>query len=519
MPLISAPIFSNYILILPRRVTRKITLFDCGCNKCAVLPNCNKFVKCVQHPCCIDKVSLRIFVDEGNADTVIKITRNLIWVFLMLWLTSACGAISIKIEPVVKTTPTVFPTLVAYATLTLPPPSVATETPEPTNTVRITPSAIVKHFIAAGTPVKLVYLHMIDADKGWATGIVESDLVQHILQTKDGGYSWSDRTPAQIYAMGGIGKISVETYFASISEAWAVFSPENPALDGVNSLTFWHTTDGGNSWYASQQVDLSDLKMEHAIPAGMKFLNSQFGWVTIHLGVATGHDYIAILTTQDGGKIWKRVADPSTNEAIMACAKTGLVFANVRTGWLVGNCPGLMPALFFYRTDDGGQHWFLSSLPAPTGKPDDYFSKTDVIGCGVDRIDYSSVRTIMFTLLCHNYENNTYQAWLYRTDDIGESWDRSLLPLITSHSSFSSSQSGFVLGSSSLDGMPGGVFFQTIDGGKDWTAVTPTGWTGLPDFVDDLNGWVIAEQDQVEAYVRTSDGGKTWSQIKPVMGD
>jgi hypothetical protein len=110
----------------------------------------------------------------------------------------------------------------------------------------------------------------------------------------------------------------------------------------------------------------------------------------------------------------------------MVCYKSGLVFTSSSAAWLAGNCPGLMPGLFFFRSSDGGATWTDANLPVPPGKPENYFS-LDGIGCGIPKIHYSTVRSMSLTLSCSNANNNTAQSWLYTSNDGERTWMQNLL--------------------------------------------------------------------------------------------
>lgn len=434
---------------------------------------------------------------------------------------SGCGSFSIKIEPVSSPSSTPLPLSADIATQTAAPGrAVATETPSPRTTESASPtvSQSPRHELKTGSAIKIIQFQMLEAEKGWAIGEGESDLVQHVLYTQDGGNSWVDRTPQEIYTEYNQGTVIATSYFTSLSEGWAIFAADMPSPLKDHPIRVWHTLDGGLSWSASESLNLGDLGMEMQVPSDLKFLDRQNGWFIVHLGVGMSHDYIAIFTTSDGGKNWERVADPQSKDPIMGCTKTGLVFISPQTGWLLGNCPGLMPGLFFFRSDDGGRLWSKADLPAPDGKPEDYFSK-DGIGCGINRLDYSSARSLTLTLVCQNYNNNTVQAWTYGTSNGGNTWDRHLLPLPFVKVSMFSSSEGFLLGSSSLEQGSTGMIYHTSDNGNTWIEVTPTGWIGTPDFVGAKNGWVIAEKNQVVAFVRTQDGGRTWTQLNSIIGN
>ena len=60
--------------------------------------------------------------------------------------------------------------------------------------------------------------------------------------------------------------------------------------------------------------------------------------------------------------------------------------------------------------------------------------------------------------------------------------------------------------------------FQTRDGGQTWTKVKTLNWSGPLDFVDEQNGWAVAQAGEAVALVQTTDGGQTWREIKPQTG-
>jgi len=257
--------------------------------------------------------------------------------------------------------------------------------------------------------------------------------------------------------------------------------------------------------------------MEFRVPSDLHFLDSMHGSLVVHLGAGMSHDYFAIFTSADGGQTWQRVLDPNSDAPVMACYKSGLAFTSPEIGWLSGDCPGLMPSLFFFNTADGGTNWSAVNLPAPTGKPANYFNQESV-GCGISSFDYTASNTLALSVRCRNLDNDTRQAWLYITRDSGASWSQQPLPLFFGRLWVDNPNEAVFVGSLSQDAGTGGALFHTLNGGQEWNQLTSTGWTGAPDFIDMQNGWVVAENGATKALVHTINGGITWEEIKPVIG-
>ncbi|RPI26495.1 MAG: hypothetical protein EHM70_18980, partial [Chloroflexota bacterium] len=232
---------------------------------------------------------------------------------------------------------------------------------------------------------------MMDTNHGWAVGYVEGGMTAPILFTSDGGVSWLDRTPPGLAT--GMGNNSPAAFFQSVERAWLAYA--TPAGQPV----VWNTQDSGQNWTASQAIDLSGIPMEFFFPSDLGFLDDQFGWIIGHLGAGMSHDYIAVLTTADGGSTWQRRSDPDSAPEIQACQKSGLIFTSPEDGWLAGDCPGLMPPLFLYQTKDGGLSWSRVSLPAGEGMPDELVGH---LGdqCGVIQLATISPGDVFLTLRC-----------------------------------------------------------------------------------------------------------------------
>jgi photosystem II stability/assembly factor-like uncharacterized protein len=435
---------------------------------------------------------------------------------LFILFLSACGPLDIKIEPIATSTPP-FPTPIQVIQTPFATPAPSQPTPTTTLLPAATSTDVADLHLKPGTPVKIMLTKMLSDNNGWAIGQVDSDLVQHILFTADGGQTWKDRTPLDGVSTVPAGGLSAVAYFATDNSAWVSYTEGTPS-GSLEALVVWHTADNGVTWRKSQPLDLSGVNMEFQTPSDLGFLDEQHGWIMIHLGVGMSHDYFAIFTTADGGTSWQRVLDPDTKYPLMTCYKSGLAFTSPAMAWITGNCPGLMPGLFFFRSVDGGANWTALILPVPAGKPANYYAQEGEIVCGIPAINYASSSSLVVTLNCQNINNKTAQSWLYASSDGGLTWNQHLLPLPYNKTGLIGPDDGFLVGSATTDLLANGAVYHSMDGGSTWALLTSTAWTGLPDFVDDRTGWVVAEHNQETAFVHTIDGGLTWIEIKPVIG-
>lgn len=446
---------------------------------------------------------------------------KLILISISLLLT-ACANFQVGIEP--STPPSQIPSPVVLAASPIPPTDMR-PVPQAAASLPALPSAATSQAApyAAGStetsrprqPVKIIQTHMLDAQSGWGVGQVETDLVDHVLFTVDGGQTWQDRSPRTAQTSAPVDGLTVAAYFFSAEVAWISYTSRTPSPVQGSQL-IWFTTDAGRTWTSSQPLDFGESPQEFYLPSDLGTLDGKFGWIMVHMGAGMNHDYISIFTTADAGKTWTRVLDPQTGSQLMSCRKTGLVFTSSTSGWLVGDCPGLMPSLFLYRTQDGGYTWTPLSLPAPDGQPANFFEQAN-FGCGIRELAFASPRTALLPVTCTRFQDNTGLAWLYSSTDNGQSWVAYSLPLPYDSFKFISPSEGWLLGSSENQPSHKNQIQHTSDGGRTWLPVSQVQWQGGIDFVDSQNGWVVATLTDVSGLVRSSDGGKNWQQISPTL--
>jgi len=350
---------------------------------------------------------------------------------------------------------------------------------------------------------------MLDVKVGWATGGLGST-GDHVLTTADGGQTWQDVTPPQPAPSPDQSQPNAATLtVGNAATAWTIYGSFLAAAPAT--ATFWRTTDGGQTWTASQPIDLSALgAADFFQPSDIRFIDAQTGWFIAHLGVGMNHDYFTVLKTTDGGQTWSRLIDPSAGGP-QSCQKTGLQFNDALNGWLTGDCQGVAPGLFFMHSTDSGATWNNFDLPAPAGQSD-ILTRQDA-GCGTYSLRFFDPQAAIVSVSClilgPNVITSTY--FIYTTIDGGQNW--------TSHPSparnltFINPQIGWALPTGQANEQPPFALSQTKDGGQTWTTVKQLAWTGQLSFVDPQIGWAVAQADQAISLVKTADGGHTWQAV------
>ncbi len=357
---------------------------------------------------------------------------------------------------------------------------------------------------SGGGAVRVDSIQMIDTHNGWGVGGLENKS-NRLLRTADGGTAWRDVTPPEPAPLGAPEGTAI-TFFLDANRAWVTFAYQ--AL--LATPTVWRTQDGGQTWQASQPVDITGLG-EFYSPSDVQFSDEQNGWMLIQLGVIISPDFVALFGTRDGGQTWQRIVDPARRNLQQTCGASGVTFRDPLTGWVAGDCLGLGPGVSFQRTRDGGQTWEPQSLPPPAEAPD-LFAGSD-FSCGVDAPRLLSPQSAVLAVACIGLADDSSENFLYATSDGGENWNVvGPLPVYDSFS-FINPNMGWVIGASAPQGDAPRDLFRTVDGGHSWTKVTTVAWRGQLNFVDEQTGWAVAQAGGALALVKTLDGGAAWQTI------
>ena len=405
--------------------------------------------------------------------------------------------------PPTATDTTVPPTAtVAPSATPIPPSETPTEVP-PTATATPTtpPEGVIEHF-PAGQEFTVTTIHMIDANSGWATGGL-AGVGDHVLKTADGGSTWTDLTPPEPAPASGDQKVAT-AYFQDAQIAWVTYAYTGFIIP--SQAVVWRTQDGGQTWLASQPLDISGLA-EVYVPSDLLFVGGQTGWLLVHVGAGMNHDYVALFRSQDGGVTWTRLLDPYNDGGIQSCSKSAILFTDATHGWLTGDCNGVAAGVLLFKSTDGGATWQEVVLPDPTsalglfedmnvacGSYDPFFFSNDLGHLGVRCTHFAQ-------------QPSTLDYYIYTTQDGGATWTSSTYPGIALY--FVTADTGWSLAPK---------IQRTTDGGATWTPISDVIWTAQMDFISEQIGWGVARADNQVALVKTDSGGEHWSILTPTIG-
>jgi len=440
------------------------------------------------------------------------------WAASLIFIITSCSSTTTPIaEPAPEATdlntPTAFPVLVTETQVNVP---TATAVQETLSTLPPAPTAVTNSYRVRGQPLKLLNIHMIDEQNGWA---IESGDFNHILHTKDGGHSWRDVTPYHGY---GYPRYFANGFFAlDANTAWAT-TPQMPACDIQNSscvlipdtALIWHTIDGGRTW----QGQFVTAVPYGSIPMSIQFLDAQTGWMLVMSFLDGGRQY-HLYQTIDGGTHWSEAMEFSSGtapEELRGQDITAIAIQDSKTAWMSTTeicCEEhliMVKEWNVYRSTDAGITWEKFILPAPNPLPETLLHNS--ADCTVHDVQAKPSNVLDITIYCYVYEGGlrSYSYFHYHSGDGGRHWvffpkNRDV--------KFIDASLGWRM--TPRDGVYD--LERTQDGGVTWITLKTVLWNGQLDFVNKFIGWALINSDEDITFLHTVDGGRTWEEIKPVV--
>jgi photosystem II stability/assembly factor-like uncharacterized protein len=332
-----------------------------------------------------------------------------------------------------------------------------------------------------------------------------------LLQSSDGGKSWSDR-------LHFVGVYDGMQMFGSAGLIWTIDmsmrgcdAAGRSCAPASEAMTAYRTADGGSTWVA---LPVTTFPVWDAF-----FLDATHGWADSG-GPTTGLGAEVLYQTADGGTSWSRVG------ALPAAQPMGYIYGvgNYRvtfsrqidgslTGWYVG-------ATQLYMTTDEGRSWRPLTLGVPaavagwTSTPSQpAFSSRE----GVLPIAYHDPK---------GPDNATAnRIYLYVSHDGGATWgdprsapagfapvgDDLSISILDSRHIWLTSQSL----SAGANVQAGPAVAHSSDGGRTWTVAKPAPRILEMTFADATHGYAldVTGTYNVNGILSTSDAGTTWQRV------
>ena len=374
-------------------------------------------------------------------------------------------------------------------------PEFAVPTPEPPGD--LTPA---QDRMRVSDELRIQQIAMIDADIGWAIGGADGR-ADSVLRSVNGGLSWEEVSPPEPedsdhpqMAAGG---------FLDESSAWIVYHSEaDPRPGARHPLRVWSTSDAGQNWRSSSPISLEFIGSLHS-PAWVHFSNSEQGWILARYGGSGMQRYpVYLLRSKDAGAYWTILEDPYEGLWLQSCPKTGWDWHISGIGVLtVGFCP--FDSAEIHLTMDAGTTWESVRLPFPPGEEERF----DSTSCEAHSPILLSGQELLLGSECPIWDDDPETIHLlYRTQDLGESWQIQEYPGGTLYSA----GEGIILAL-------GRNLNRSDDGGLSWKLIKQVAWDGQFSFIDAQSGWAVARDEAEIALVRTVDGGTTWQLLEPSL--
>jgi photosystem II stability/assembly factor-like uncharacterized protein len=216
-----------------------------------------------------------------------------------------------------------------------------------TTTILLTPQWVLQN---SGTKARLRGVSAVSERIAWASGADST-----VLRTADGGTTWE--------------KLSVATDTLDFRDIDAINSRIAYVLSIGNgpASRIYKTIDGGKTW---------ELQFKNEDPKA--FYDAMAFWDANH-GIVIGDSIdgqLCIMTTEDGGRTWKRVPGSALppaleNEGAFAASGTNIALAGKSHAWIGTGAASKARVL---RTTDRGVTWKVENTPLVAGSSAGIFS-------------------------------------------------------------------------------------------------------------------------------------------------
>jgi photosystem II stability/assembly factor-like uncharacterized protein len=335
---------------------------------------------------------------------------------------------------------------------------------------------------------QIQWAKQLTPDAGWVA------TTNQLFWTTDAGSTWRNITPPQApresTPLRGISAV----FFLDSSTGWVVMFSYDEDVDG-DRFFLASTSDAGINW-SYQRVSTPQTDRSRLGGAWLQFTDALHGIMNIGLAVGSGpgvHPSL-VVTTSDGGKVWKDFGGTTAGD---------MLFTTQNDGWTASE-DGL------FVTQDGGKNWQEIAPPAP-----------------VEREKARAIPHLpIFRDRDHGFLEVEYSGWgidlldLFSTLDGGRTWKSDkVVPLSLTtaiHPLFSvvnSKWEMFGLGDHKLT-----LASLSVSSAPSSASVDANlAYLYSASFLDDLHGWALmgVHGDGPDQILSTSDAGASWTIITP----
>ncbi|MFQ3582878.1 MAG: YCF48-related protein [Chloracidobacterium sp.] len=299
-----------------------------------------------------------------------------------------------------------------------------------------------------------------------------------ILHTEDSGQRWIEQVTGTTANVTGLFFLDADTGWAAVGGTYGL----DPRVAGIEPAIL-HTNDGGRVWRPLAELDVRALW----------FVNKQVGF-------AVGN-YSSVFRTTDGGATWTpcegiaRAIERPEGLPDAVLTFTQVQFLDERRGWVAGNFLGrgvTRPGGVFF-TSDGGTTWTRCPIP---------FAATSA--------DITSMRFIGARrgfVVSELYRGDARFVTLHFTNDGGATWSERRTAVPGFHvTHFLDERTGWTMGAlltreGSAPPYEVGIWV-TRDGGRTWREEKTLAGTQIYGafFLDDQTGWAVGQGGTVLRY-------------------
>ena len=252
------------------------------------------------------------------------------------------------------------------------------------------------------TPVTIDAMHLVRPSTGWVLSGGS-----HVYWTTNNGLSWNEITPAlnRTQAIQSV-------FFVDASHGWVAL--DDCADSAKLPFSVASTNDGGKTWlFATLNFDVSGSLFAGAPAsvASIDFADAEHGWIMYRAPTNTQFSEGLLARTEDGGAHWALESVPIAGQ---------LSFGSSHMGVLYGDDPQSDDKQFNHAwyTTDGGSSWQKAVLPLPA-----QCSADNCLVVSLGPAFFQSRQKVFLSARVRLPGEQSFASFLYKSATAGRTWD------------------------------------------------------------------------------------------------